>query len=213
MRSNMPNKQDQYDLAREQVVLQEWNYLQQSLFRLLTTNKMISSSRHHLLAVTIAHLTREQASINWDETPNDHLTSRRHYYEIKYGQIHYAWLELAPNYLVSNLLPDIPQQFANLCALLLFLAEHEKFVHYHLSQLPPLHPRRSGLRLTKREQEVLQGLMRGESREEMAQRLGVEKTTIQSHIQRLYNRLDVHSAQEAIVRAFVWRLIDWLDMP
>ncbi|HZS75373.1 MAG TPA: helix-turn-helix transcriptional regulator [Ktedonobacteraceae bacterium] len=209
----MLDEQNQYDLAKEQAVLQEWNYLQQSLFRLFSTKKVTASSKRCFLADTISHLTRKQASICWDETPDDHLIPQGYCYEIKYGQIHYDWLELAPNYLVSNLLPDIPQQFANVCALLLYLAEHEKFVNYHLSQIPPLHPRRSGFQLTKREQEVLQGLMRGESREEMAQRLGVEKTTIHSHIQRLYNRLDVHSAQEAIVRAFVWRLVDWLDMP
>src|SRR5579884_898641 len=172
MRLNMLDEQNQYDLAKEQAVLQEWNYLQQSLFRLFSTKKVTASSKRCFLADTISHLTRKQASICWDETPDDHLIPQGYCYEIKYGQIHYDWLELAPNYLVSNLLPDIPQQFANVC-----------------------------------------GLMRGESREEMAQRLGVEKTTIHSHIQRLYNRLDVHSAQEAIVRAFVWRLVDWLDMP
>lgn len=213
MRSRMPDKQDQYDLSKEQAILQEWNYLQQSLFRLLTTHKVATSSQRHFLANTISHLTRGQANICWDETPNHHLTPQRCYYEIKYGQIHYGWLELAPDYLISDLLPDIPQQFANLCALLLYLAEHETFVNYHLSQIPLIHSRRSVLRLTKREQEVLQGLMRGESKEKMAQRLGVEKTTINSHIQRLYNRLDVHSAQEAIVRAFVLRLVDWLDIP
>jgi DNA-binding NarL/FixJ family response regulator len=47
----------------------------------------------------------------------------------------------------------------------------------------------------------------------MGHRLGIEPATVHTHLQRLYSRLDVHSAQEAILRSFELRLIDWLDLP
>ena len=82
-----------------------------------------------------------------------------------------------------------------------------------LSHLPTLFNIGATKKLTPRERDVLQGLVRGESEVEMGHRLGIEPATVHTHLQRLYSRLDVHSAQEAILRSFELRLIDWLDLP
>ncbi len=122
-------------------------------------------------------------------------------------------LELASGYLASKLMPGIPQHFANLCALMLRMAEHEVLVQYQLAQLPPPIPNGARKSLTAREKDMLQGLIRGESVQEMAHNLDLGETTVHTHMQRLYHRLDVHSSEEAILRAFELRLVDWLDLP
>ena len=103
--------------------------------------------------------------------------------------------------------------FTDLCALLIYKAEHERFVRHQLAQLPPIISNGARKPLTAREKDVLLGLMRGENESEMASRLGITLSTVHTHLQRLYSRLDVHSAQQVILRAFEIRLIDWLDVP
>ncbi len=88
-----------------------------------------------------------------------------------------------------------------------------EFIRQEFSQLPTLFNIGATKELTPRERDVLQGLVRGESEVEMAHRLGIERATVHTHLQRLYSRLDVHSAQEAILRSFEFRIIDWLDLP
>lgn len=91
------------------------------------------------------------------------------------------------------------------------LVEHEEVID-HLAQLPnfqritPLKP------LSLREKDVLHGLIYGESEMVMAKRLHIEPATVHTHLQRLYAHLNVHTAQEAVVRSFTARLINWLDL-
>lgn len=110
-------------------------------------------------------------------------------------------------------MPGIPQHFADLCALLLYTAEHEKFIAYHLAQFSPPVVNRANPLLTNREKDVLLGLMQGESEKEMALRLEIAVTTVHTHLRRLYTTLNVDSSQQAIFRAFELRLVDWLDIP
>jgi len=54
--------------------------------------------------------------------------------------------------------------------------------------------------LSKRESEVLSWLQQGMSNKEIALALEVSPRTIQKHLQRIYQHLDVHTRSEAIVR-------------
>lgn len=57
-------------------------------------------------------------------------------------------------------------------------------------------------KLTNREQEILQLLMQGFSYKMIAAELTVSIETIRTHIKRIYEKLHVHSASEAIAKIF-----------
>lgn len=56
--------------------------------------------------------------------------------------------------------------------------------------------------LTGREQEILQLLMKGFSYKMIAAELNISVETVRTHIKRIYEKLHVHSASEAIARIF-----------
>jgi RNA polymerase sigma factor (sigma-70 family) len=58
--------------------------------------------------------------------------------------------------------------------------------------------------LTPREREVLDLMTRAIGTDEMADRLGVSRTTIRNHVQRILRKLDVHNRAEAIAMALRW---------
>jgi DNA-binding NarL/FixJ family response regulator len=60
-------------------------------------------------------------------------------------------------------------------------------------------PRRLGL--TPREQEVLRSLSHGHGYQQVADHLGVSLHTVRDHIRKIYRKLQVHSAAEAVSRA------------
>lgn len=55
--------------------------------------------------------------------------------------------------------------------------------------------------LSKRETEVLKHIAEGKSRKSIADELHVDAETIKTHIKNIYNKLDVHSKEEAIKAA------------
>ena len=57
------------------------------------------------------------------------------------------------------------------------------------------------LSLTPREQDVLRSLSRGHSYNQVAEALSVSLDTVRDHIRRIYRKLHVHSAAEAVGRA------------
>ena len=57
-------------------------------------------------------------------------------------------------------------------------------------------------KLAKREQEILQLLMKGNSYKMIAAELNISVETVRTHIKRIYEKLHVHSAQEAIAKIF-----------
>ena len=57
-------------------------------------------------------------------------------------------------------------------------------------------------KLAKREQEILQLLMKGYSYKMIAAGLQISVETVRTHIKRIYEKLHVHSAQEAIAKIF-----------
>lgn len=211
-----PVEDDQQAMTfvQERAVMKEWMYLQQALLHFASTaSQRRSQSWRTIFERFIAQITENRARIWWKSASIDTAASGSRFVEARYRQHRYGALELAAGYLDCSVLPGIPQLFADLCALLIYTAEHERFMQYQLAQLPTAVSNASWRALTPREKEVLQGLIGGESECDMAQRLGLEPSTIHSHVQRLYIRLDVHSEQEAIMRAFELRLVDWLDMP
>ncbi|HEX5151302.1 MAG TPA: response regulator transcription factor [Parafilimonas sp.] len=76
-------------------------------------------------------------------------------------------------------------------------------------QLFPKTPARSNEidRLSSREQEILQLLMKGYSYKMIAAELNITIETVRTHIKRIYEKLHVHSAQEAINKIFPGRTL------
>lgn len=59
-----------------------------------------------------------------------------------------------------------------------------------------------GGELTKREQEVLIGIARGERRKEIAARLGITERTVKAYLTNIYTKLNVDSRSSAVAVAF-----------
>ncbi len=205
---------DQQYIAQERVVLKEWDYLQHALFNFaLAASRPSAYSRRSMIEDYITQITGRCARIWWEPYIPGSAAEDSRLFEIRYQHIRYGMLELASRYLESKLQPGMAQNFAHLCALILALAEHEELVGHQLLQLSPLYTKEPTKLLTARERDVLQGLVGGESESEMAHRLGIEPTTVHTHLQRLYRRLEVHNPREAVLRSFVFRLVDWLNLP
>jgi DNA-binding NarL/FixJ family response regulator len=62
-------------------------------------------------------------------------------------------------------------------------------------------------KLTAREQEVLQLLVNGYSYKMIASKCNVTHETVRTYIKQIYKKLEVHSATEAIAKAFPHRKI------
>lgn len=202
---------DWRDIEQELETLQEWNYIHQALLGFVIVSPHSLGSRRKTLAEWITRNTRDRAHIWWELVPG-YAAKKGSWFEICYRQIPYGMLELVPGYLISHLFPTIPQNLACLCGVILALSEHEELVHQQLAQLSQPLAGRVMKPLTSREKDVLLGLVRGESEIEMASKLGIEPSTVHSHLQRLYAHLNVHTAQEAVIVSFAQRLIDWLEI-
>ncbi|MEZ4709622.1 MAG: response regulator transcription factor [Caldilineaceae bacterium] len=81
---------------------------------------------------------------------------------------------------------------------------------HHLARHRRIHPGRqaSPMRtvdrkdtLTRREQEVMQILVKGFSNKEIANRLTISERTVQTHLSNIFNKLDVSSRTEAVLEA------------
>lgn len=164
------------------------------------------------LAAFQAHLERVtggQARLLRAEPESDGWSVGR-FAEVRYGQRHYGTVALRSGYLDSIALPHLAEDLAQLCGLLLYAVEHFALVQHQLAHIaPPDHH----VHLTPRERDVLMGLVGGETQEQTARRLGVAEATVHKHRASLYASLDVSRAQDAVLRAFALRLIDWLDLP
>ena len=179
---------DRHTFAHERAIMKEWHYVQQSLFKFLpTTLRAPLATRREAFQQYIARITETRARIWWEAhlTESNAIGSRL--LEICYQQIRYGILELTKGYLESAFIPNLPQHFADLCALLLYTAEHEQFVAFHLVQFPLSIVRGVRIQLTVREKDVLIGLIRGENEKEMALRLGIAESTVHTYPAALYN--------------------------
>jgi len=199
---------------QEMAILHEWEVIQRDLLTFaLTAPHAKSLSWRDVIDTHITRCTKGRAHLYWEPLAIGNALGCDRFCEVRHRKTRYGFLGLTPGYLTSRCFPDIPQDFAHMCALLLAFVEYQALVHYQLDSLPPLFPGESIDRLTRRERDVLLGIMRGDSDTEMAQSLGIEPTTVHTHRKRLYRRLGVHSAQEATLRCFTHRLVDWLEGP
>ena len=62
-------------------------------------------------------------------------------------------------------------------------------------------PESAGLKLTQREQEVLEAVARGERSKEIAARLNIAERTVKAHLDSIYNKLGVDSRAAAVEEA------------
>lgn len=204
---------DEQEIAREVAVLEEWEHVQRRLMAVaLAASGTPGHSCRDVIDDSIADATSHRARLWWEPFAGEMLDCDR-LFEVRYRQTRYGMLGLRPGYLVSHLMPAIPEYFARLCALLLALAERDSLMMQHVRRLPPLCQRGPIQPLTARERDVLLGFIRGESESLTAQRLGISSATVRTHRQRLYRRLEVHGPQEAVWRSFALRLLDWLNVP
>ena len=65
--------------------------------------------------------------------------------------------------------------------------------------------------LSSRETEVLSGLVKGRSYNDIAKSLFVSKDTVKTHIKNIYRKLEVSNKSEAIEKATQEKLLDWND--
>lgn len=56
------------------------------------------------------------------------------------------------------------------------------------------------MNLSPREREIVEALSQGDSYKEIADRLGISITTVRTHLQRIYEKLQVNNRTEAVVR-------------
>jgi DNA-binding NarL/FixJ family response regulator len=61
-------------------------------------------------------------------------------------------------------------------------------------------PRVKGYGLTDREEEILRELVRGASYKKIADRLGLSVHTVNNHIRKIYEKMQVHSRGEAVAK-------------
>jgi DNA-binding NarL/FixJ family response regulator len=64
------------------------------------------------------------------------------------------------------------------------------------------------LNLTPREMEILQWLVEGLSYKKIAEKLFISPLTVQSHIKKVYEKLQVHSKSAAVSKALKYKLFD-----
>jgi DNA-binding CsgD family transcriptional regulator len=203
--------QAQPNFQQELTTLKEWQHLQHLLLAFPRSLPSRSSlSWRSAMETPISQNTQGRGCIIWGKSLEKPPEAFDRFYKLHWHKRIYGFLGLAPGYLVSATFPAIPQSLAQLCSLCLALAEYQTLIRFQLHQLPPL---ANTPVLTPREQEMLASLVRGESEEETAERLGIAQTTVHTHRQSLYRRLDVHSEQQARIRAFDLGVVDWLDFP
>ncbi|MFY8000437.1 MAG: response regulator transcription factor [Candidatus Kapaibacteriota bacterium] len=69
-----------------------------------------------------------------------------------------------------------------------------------LKQTPPAMPNAEEYKLTQREQEILQYLIRGYRYKEIADAVFLSTETVRKHIHNIYRKLEVHTRAEAMIK-------------
>jgi len=85
---------------------------------------------------------------------------------------------------------------ANMCALIFYYLEASAFFHDHSP-----HYAYPQMTFTKRERDVLTLMGQGDDDHTIAARLHIAPTTVRSHRERIYGKLDVHTLHDAIIAA------------
>lgn len=98
------------------------------------------------------------------------------------------------------------QQVALTCAVVLYTLEAAAFFQVR-RESPAFLP----VALTRREHEVMTLMCRGEDDSAIAASLHISTATVRSLREHVYNKLQVHNKQDAIIAAFTWGLYSPLD--
>ena len=192
----------------------EWLHVRHHLWAFARTSLEMPPNRwRSSFEACLQQATRCRARLQWETVPYADATEHEESFVVRYRRKSFGILLLAPEYLATHLLPTLRQDLADLCASILALMEHQTLIRCQLAHLPQFALPVTSPSLTVRERDVFYGLVYQESEAETARRLTVETATIHSHRQRLYRRLNVHTAQEAVLRGFELGLIDWHQVP
>jgi NarL family two-component system response regulator LiaR len=86
---------------------------------------------------------------------------------------------------------------------------HPKIIAKLLKQATaaPVKEHRAGELLSERESEILRLVTLGMSNKEMAEKLFLSERTVKAHLTNIFNKLNVASRSEAIVRGLQWGLV------
>jgi DNA-binding NarL/FixJ family response regulator len=71
----------------------------------------------------------------------------------------------------------------------------------------PAEEHRASAILSERESEILKLVAMGMSNKEIAEKLFLSERTIKAHLTNIFNKLNVASRSEAIVKGLQWRLV------
>lgn len=203
--------QAEHDL--EYLVLKEWEHVQTYLLKHIPAPSAYPlATWREKIAEDIARCTKGNVQIWWEPVASEYRRESDLCKDVCAQQTRYGVLKFAPGYLSSALFPNLPQMLADLCGHLFSLVEHQAMIQALQRALRPLYEHEREM-LTKREWDVLQQMLLGESETEIARTLNISLTTVRTHRHHIYQRLGVHSPHEAILRSFELGLGNWLDAP
>lgn len=130
------------------------------------------------------------------------------YQERTYGTLFVASAAVRPK--TPVLPPSLISVLTSLCGAMLALFEHQLLLQGTTS--PPLGEMLSHNPLTRRQQEVLSLISLGYDEREIAARLHIARSTVESHRQSIYMRLGVHTKHDAIRVAYQAHLFSPLQL-
>lgn len=193
----------------ERVIARQWQHLARQLLRFARSPLAGTGPWRSQFEALLRSHAAECLTIHWRSPATGTSSTGEELIPIEGPDARYGWLAVAPECAHSVSLAGIARDVAALCAVIGSLCKHRALVRLQLTHLTSLPPAR--LKLTAREADVLWGLLQGETEDQTARHLGVARTTVHTHRQRLYRRLDVHSAHETVLRCFQRHLLDGLE--
>ena len=124
----------------------------------------------------------------------------------------YGRLDIAPDetHPASPALPlHVAQLLANTCGSLLYTLEMTVFIEGQCQRLDSQVP----VRLTKREQEILERICQGDDQQAIATQLHIAPATVQTHRKRICEKLGVHTERDIPLAAYRANLFSILEKP
>lgn len=82
-----------------------------------------------------------------------------------------------------------------------------KIAHRVLEMFSRLTPKQHDYGLTDREKDILQLIVVGKTNKELADKLALSVHTVDTHLRRIYAKLEVHNRSGAVAKAFQEKLL------